>query len=674
MVRSDSPRLRLGMVGVVAVSLFAALFARLWYLQVLASPEYQLQATSNQQREVVEPAPRGRILDRNGVILVDNRLSFVVSLDRSVLRDMDEADRDALFDRLITELAPTEPGISLDILQQRLDSTRYSPYQPVPVADDIPESLAVYLREREAEFGGALHVDERAIRSYPFGQLAAHVLGYVGAINDEEFQSRRQSPLEYQLTDEIGKSGVEQSYEEVLRGQPGRRVLEVDARGDTIRELRYEAPIAGHDLYLSVDVRVQAVAEVALQEELDRARGRHMNDGTAQAAPAGSVVVEDPRDGSIIAMASFPTFHPGALTDGIDDAEFEAVFGEAAHVPALNRTIQGQYAPGSTFKLITAFAGLSAGMITPEREWDDRGVYTVPNCTGGSCTFRNAGSQPHGSVNLTEALTVSSDTYFYDLGAQAWINRATYGDPIQDAAALFGLGADSGIPLANERSGWIPTPENKAERHEDNPDAFPYGEWFTGDNVNMSVGQGDVIVTPLQLANAYSALANGGTLLSPNIAIRVTRANAPDDVVRTYEARPIRTIEFQPGWRESMMAGFVGVTQNGDGTAYGTFSGFPNWVIAGKTGTAQVSGRADTSLFVGFGPAEAPQYLAAAILEESGFGGAAAGPLVRRIFESIADPALTPTVVSDPTNPFGYVLSVPLPEAADPLSSGDNGD
>jgi len=673
-MRNDTPRLRLGIVGIVAVSLFAALFARLWYLQVLAAPEYQLQATANQQRVVIEPAPRGRILDRNGVVLVDNRLSFVVSLDRTVLREMEEPERAELLQRLVAELAPADPGVTVEVLEQRLGSNRYSPYQPVPVADDIPEDLAVYLQERRGEFGGALHVEARAIRTYPYGQLAAHVLGYVGAINDEEYAARRDSPLQYQLTDEIGKSGVEQSYEEVLRGQPGRRVLEVDAEGDTISELDYAPPVAGNDLYLTIDVRVQAVAEIALKEELDRARQRRMRDGSEQAAPAGSVVVEDPRDGAVLAMASFPTFYPAALTDGIDDAEFAYVFGEAARVPALNRAIQGQYAPGSTFKLFTAYAGLSSGLITPETTWRDTGGYTVPNCSAGRCTFYNAGRQPHGVVNLPQSITVSSDTYYYNLGAQFWIQRDTYGDPIQEAARLFGLGADTGIPLANELSGWIPTPENTRERHEANPEAFPFGEWFTGNNVNVSVGQGDVVVTPLQLANSYVPVANGGTLLSPNIALRVTEAGDPTAVERTYDPRPIRTIAFQPGWREALMAGFIGVTQDPDGTAAGTFEGFPNWVVAAKTGTAQVLNRADTSLFVAFAPAEAPQYLAAAILEESGFGGAAAGPLVRRIFESIADPALTPTVLPDPASPFGFSLSVQLAEAADPLTSGDSGD
>lgn len=673
-MRNDTPRLRLGMVGIVAVSLFAALFARLWYLQVLAAPEYQLQATANQQRVVIEPAPRGRILDRNGVVLVDNRLSFVVSLDRTVLRDMEDGERTELLNRLVAELAPADPGVSVEVLEQRLASNRYSPYQPVPVADDIPEGLAVYLQERRAEFGGALHVESRAIRTYPYGQLAAHVLGYVGAINDEEFEGRRDSPLQYQLTDEIGKSGVERSYEEVLRGQPGRRVLEVDAQGDTIREIDYDQPVAGHDLYLTIDVRVQAVAEMALQEELDRARGRRMRDGTEQAAPAGSVVVEDPNDGSIVAMASFPTFQPAALTDGIDDAEFAYVFGEEAHVPALNRAIQGQYAPGSTFKLVTAYAGLSSGLITPETPWRDTGAFSVPNCSAGRCTFYNAGREPHGTVALARSITVSSDTYYYNLGAQFWIQRETYGDGIQEAAHEFGFGADTGVPLANELSGWVPTPENTRERHEANPDAFPNAEWFTGNNVNIAVGQGDVVATPLQLANAYATLANGGTLLSPNIARQVTAAGDPEAVERTYEARPIHTVAFQPGWREALMLGFTGVTQDPDGTAYGTFQDFPSWVVAGKTGTAQVTGRADTSLFVGFAPAEAPQYLAAAILEESGFGGSAAAPLVRRIFESIADPTLTPTVVSDPASPYGFSLSVPLAEAANPLTSGDNGD
>lgn len=679
-MRSDSPRLRVAIVGVLAVSLFATLFARLWYLQVLASSEYELQATANQSRTVIEPAPRGRILDRNGVVLVDNRLSFVASLDREVLRSLDEEERTDLFQRVVEAVAPTDPEISVEVIEDRLDSDKYSQYRPVPVAEDIPEDLAVYFREHAAEYDNALQVESKAIRIYPYGQLAAHLLGYVGPINETEMEELEDSPLQYQLSDEIGKGGVEQSMESDLRGQPGVRVLEVDSNHNTVRELPGTTDaVAGHDVYLSLDIRMQAVAEEALKEELDRARGRRMNDGTLQLAPAGSVVVLDPNDGGVLAMASYPTFRPADLTDGIDPDEWDALTkDENGHFPLINRVIAGDYAPGSTFKLVTAVAGLETAMITPETVKEDGGVFIIPNCTAGDCDRTNAGRVAHGRVDLQRAMTVSSDVYFYDLGAELWNSGGSFKNAIQDAAHEFGFGSRTGIPLPGERPGWIPTPENRQEQFEEHPDLFLTGDWYTGDNVNISVGQGDVIATPLQLANAYAALANGGTLMQPAIAEHVNAANSTE-VLRAIEPVARETLRLQPGWRESLMAGFVGVTQDGEGTAVGTFAGFPNWVVAGKTGTAQVSGRADTSVFVGMAPAEAPQYVAAAILEESGFGGAAAAPLIRRIFESIADPELTPTVESDSgpdadKNGPGYTLSIPLPEQVNALTSGDNGD
>jgi penicillin-binding protein 2 len=667
-VRSDGPRLRLGLLGVVAVSLFAALFARLWYLQVLASPEYQLQATALQRREVIEPAPRGRILDRNGVVLVDNQLSYVVSLDRQLLGELEDGERADLLGRLLTRLAPAEPTLTIESLEQRLASDRFSPYTPVPVADDVPEQLAVWFTEHRDEFDGVVQVDARAVRHYPYGRLASHVVGYVGSINDEEFAAAESAdPGEYQLTDEIGKAGVERTYEAELRGEPGRRVLEVDAEGNTVGELSYEPPVAGHDIVLSIDITVQAMAEQALREELARARERRVSgDNPPNLSPAGSVVVTDVNDGSVVAMASFPDFDPSTFVDGIDDTEWAALTWEGSFNPLLNRAIQGEYAPGSTFKMITAYGGLASGMISPEYVWRDAGVYTVPNCRGESCRFRNAGSRAYGNVDLREALTVSSDTYFYDIGARMWFARDQVGDPIQDAALLFGLGADTGVPLPNERSGRVMTPEEYAARSEENPTAFPDGEWQAGDNVNLAIGQGEMLVTPLQLVNAYATLANGGTLHAPNI-VREVRVGGTDEVVRTYEPRVVRQIEFPPEWRQALLDGFIGVTTSGDGTAFGTFGGFPNWVIAGKTGTAEVAGKADTAIFVGFGPAQAPQYAAAAFLEESGFGGVAAAPLVRRILEPLA--LGTPPAVQAGVAPFGYVVT--LPEQADPFAGGD---
>ena len=679
-MRSDSPRLRIAIIGIVAVSLFAALFARLWYLQVLATEEFQVQATANQRREIIEPAPRGRILDRNGVVLVDNRLSFVASLDRQVLRELDDDERTGVLERLVTELAayptPNEPPITVAVLEQRLRSDRFSPYTPVPVAEDISEELAVYLTEHSDDFLGALHVESRAIRTYPYGRVAAHVLGYVGAINDDEFNSPeiRESPLRYQLTDEIGKSGVELTYESELRGQTGLRILEVDAEGDTVQELPGgSAPVAGHDIVLTIDVNEQAVAEQALREELDRARGRPVRSGPAQLAPAGSVVVLDPADGSVVAMASYPDYDPSAFSDGIDQVEWDFLRDPANHNPFINRAIEGQYAPGSTFKLITAYAALSNGLLTPETPWPDGGIYRIPNCTGDSCIKRNAGSRSYGRVDLRRALTVSSDTYFYDIGARFWFGRDEYGDGIQAASELFGLGTDTLVPLPNEKAGRVMTPEEYAERHEDNPEAFPDGVWQAGDNVNIAIGQGEMLTTPIQLANAYAALGNGGTLFAPNIAREVREAGS-DVVTRTFEPRIVRQITFDPAWHAALMEGFVGVTTSGEGTATGSFLGFPFWTVAGKTGTAQVGGRADTAVFVGMGDVSSgatPRYVAAAFLEESGFGGVAAAPLVRRIFEPLADPSVMPTVTGDTTSPFGYTLSTPLVQGSDPLSEGD---
>lgn len=666
-MRNDSPRLRLAVLGIVSVSLFAAMFARLWYLQVLVSPEYQLQATALQQRMILEPAPRGRILDRHGVVLVENRLSYVVTLDRRLLAALDDAGRADLLGRLVAELAPVEPDITVEILEQRLESERFSPYTPVPVADDIPEQLAVYLTEHEEDFGGVVQVDARALRRYPFGRLASHVLGYVGPINDEEFAARRGSPEQYQLTDEIGKAGVERTYEEELRGTPGRRVLEVDAEGNTVGELSYEPPIAGNDVVLTIDHRVQAVAEQALREELERARGRQVRAGNEpNVAQAGAVAVTNPADGSVLAMASYPDYDPSTFTDGIDQYEWDALNAQGSYFPLLNRAIQGEYAPGSTFKLITAYAGLTSGMITPAHTIHDEGSYRIPNCRGDSCIKHNAGRRAYGNVNLREAMTVSSDVYFYDIGARIWFDRERIGDPIQDTADLFGMGADTGVPLPNERSGRNMRPDEFAQRHEDNPTAFPRGDWQAGDNVNIAIGQGEMLVTPLQLANAYAAFANGGTLHAPNIALQVREAGS-DQVVRTYEPRVVRQIPFDPAWRQALLDGFVGVTRDGDGTAAGSFSGFPVWAVGGKTGTAQVAGKADTAVFVAFAPADAPQFAAAAFLEESGFGGVAAAPLIRRILEPFAEGA--PPAVTGGVAPFGY--SVTLPQASDPFAEGD---
>ena len=658
----DSPRLRLGIIAVVSLSLFAALFARLWYLQVMAAPEYRVAARANQQRVIVEQAPRGRILDRNGTVIVENRTSIVVTVDNQTLKELDDADREATLHRLAVELTTFGVPTTFEQLQKRLVDVRFSPYTPVPVGEDVPQELEVYLKEHKEDFP-SVDVQAKSVRSYPYGAVAAHVLGYVGAITGDELEARKDDrDKPYELGDEIGKSGVERSYEDDLRGTPGRRVLEVDAAGNTIRELSYRPPVPGNDVQLTVDLRVQAIAEQALAEELEATRHRPLRkDGPAAPAPAGAVVVLDPRDGSLVAMASYPTFDPATFVNGIDSNEWAALQDPAAHAPLNNRAIQGDYAPGSTFKLVTALAGLRSGAIVGQSSITDGGSYRLNPCKGDTCVFRNAGSTPHGRINLTKAITVSSDVYFYDLGARFFFGEE-YGDPIQETARDLGLGAQSGIPLPSEHDGFIPDAASKQARHDANPTAFPDGTWRAGDNVITAVGQGDVLVTPLQLANIYATFANGGTLYSPNVASRILAAGpepADERVVRTIAPRVIRQSAMPPEHRDPVLQGLIGVTTASGGTARGAFADFPNWTVAAKTGTAQVNGKDDTALFAAFAPAEAPQYVGIAVLEEAGFGGVAAAPVIRRIFEPLADPTLMPEVGP------GGVLSFPLEAAPD---------
>jgi penicillin-binding protein 2 len=661
---NSTPSLRLGMVAIVAVSLFAALFARLWYLQVMAAPEYQVAAEAIQQRVIVEEAPRGRVFDRNGNVLVDNRISVVITVDRRLLRELGDAQRDAILRRLADELTRYGRPTTIDDIGTRLADVRYSPYTPVPVAEDVPEELQVYLKEHHDDFSDAVAVEARAIRSYPYGQTAAHVLGYVGAITEDELRDRQNTRKPYQLGDEIGKSGIERTFEDDLRGVPGRRVLEVDAQGDTVRQLSYRPPVRGSDVALTLDLQVQAVAETALREELERTRGRTVSNGPKNPAPAGSVVVLDPNTGAVIALASYPTFDASQFTDAIDSNEWAVLNDPVNHYPLLNRAIQGEYAPGSTFKLVTSYAGLASGAVTPGTTIQDGGSYRLPSCRGETCLFRNSGSVAHGSVDLRRALTVSSDVYYYMLGARFWFERDVFGDPIQAAAKAFGLGADTGIALPSEHDGLVPTPELKAQRNAENPDAFPDGTWRAGDNVNIAIGQGDMLLTPLQLANAYGTFANGGTLWSPNIVSEV-RDSATGEVQRRIEPRALSTVPLPGDMRQAILDGLVGVTTRDGGTARGTFLGFPDgFTVAGKTGTAQTSSF-DNALFVGFGPADAPGYVTAAVLEQAGFGAVAAAPVVRRILEPIADPTLMPAVGP------GGTLSFPVPEGSDPHAAGE---
>jgi penicillin-binding protein 2 len=653
---SDSPHLRMGVLGIVAISLFAALFSRLWFLQVMSAPTFAVAAQTNRERVVAIQPVRGRILDSQGQVLADNRLSNVVTVDRKAIAKTSERDI------LLANLAPIL-GVPVDTLHARVNDQRYSPLLPIPLAEDVPEATVMHIAERESDFPG-VQAKEVALRVYPYGSRAAHVLGYVGAINDTEYKALKDDG--YSLEDQVGKDGVEKIFEKDLRGTPGSITLEVDSAGRVLRELSRTDAIPGRDVQLTIDLRVQALAEDSLATALLNARTRTPKDNPNHfAAPGGSVVVLDPTTGAVVAMASYPTFDPREFVGGVDSDRYKQLLDPNNNFPLTNRAIAGQYAPGSTFKMITAAAGLAVGVISSGTRFLDAGHYTVPDCKGEKCTFSNAGGEQNGWVTMPTALAASSDVYFYSIGADLWRFRNQYNLAIQDTATAYGFGADSGVPLPGEQGGRVPTPEQKQAAHDQNPTAFPFGQWFTGDNVNLAVGQGEMLTTPMQLANAYAAFANGGTVYSPNIVSRILDPTTGEGTVprvdREIGPRVLRTLALPPAVRDPILSGLIGAVGSANGTAAPVFSTFPlsQYPIAGKTGTAQTAGKQaqfDTSLFVGFGPVGSPKYVVAAVLEQSGFGAQAAAPVVRRVFESLGGFMPLPDV--PPAPPVG--VAAPL--------------
>lgn len=642
---TSSPRLRMSVLGMVVLGCFVALFARLWFLQVMAAPTLNVEAQANRIREAAVEAPRGRILDVKGRVLVDNRTSLVITVDRRQYASLTTSAKDQLTGRLAATLTDFGRPTKVVTVQKRIDDPQYNPVQPVPVAIDVPEDLQVYLAEHAEDFPG-VSVERESVRSYPYGAAAANILGYVGRISEKQLSGTKpgvdpDTGIEktYQNNSNIGLAGIEYTYESDLRGTPGVEQVEIDAKNRPVRTVSYQAPKPGNDVQLNIDIDVQLRAEQALTDKLNALRGTRQTDGVVRAAPAGSVVVLRPQDGGVVALATFPSYDPSEFVNGIS-ADRYAQLTDVNGVSALvDRSISGQYSPGSTFKLVTSEAALVNGIITPGTYYNDTGVFEV-----GGQQFKNSGGTRNGSINLPYALTVSSDTFFYNLGA-----RMEGTTDLQDAAAKFGFDAKTGIDLPGESSGYVLTPPEKKALHDKYPDAYPYGEWFTGDNVQLAIGQNTVTVTPLQLTNAYAALGNGGTVYQPRVAWRVLRSKAdpndPASVLRTIDPQVKATVDLPPEVRNPIVEGLGAVTTRG--TAKDSFVGFDQraFPVVGKTGTAQVQFvrpdgsvgfKADTSLFASYGPRDDAQYAVTAVMEESGFGAEASGVVVRQVYEQLA--------------------------------------
>ena len=635
----ESLRLRLSFLALLALLAFGVLAARLWYLQVMSSEEFEDIAVANTIRVLYEPAPRGRIFDRSGNVLVDNRESLVVTVDRFTYdTEFDDDGQEELVLRLATEISRAGQLTKVFEINEALDDPRFGPLDSVPVADDVTENFEIILAERADEFPG-VSTDLRSVRTYPYGDLAAHILGYVSLLSEEQFELVADDPKTYRRNDEIGQTGIEAAFESVLRGVPGFTRLEVDNVGDPVQVIEQVDPVAGADVHLTLDIDIQALAEQELLSGLAEARQQERDDpeDLPFKAPGGAMVVLDPNGAEVLAMASFPTYSPSEFVSGFSEDRWAELQDPNNHQPLHNRALAGIYPPGSTFKLFTAYAALNGGVIGPRGVLDtrtlyeDAGVYVVPSCEEesiASCTFKNAEEAIYGPVDLVRAITVSSDVYFYYLGDT--MDRADRFDRegIQRAALLFGFGAQTGIALPGEGVGRVPSPTA----------AEAAGEpWRTGDSIVLAIGQGVLGATPLQLANGYAAFANGGTLYAPKIVDRVENP-VTGEVVQAFGDRTLNQVYLPESIRRPILDGLLGVTSEVDGTAYFAFAGFPHeeWSVAGKTGTAEVVGKADNSLFAAFGPNPDPEYVVVAIMEESGFGASVAAPAVRRVIEPIA--------------------------------------
>ncbi len=629
----------------VAFALFSMLGARLYFLQVMQPEDFEAQVLSNRVRTIYTEAPRGQILDASGRVLAGQRESLVVTVDWTVLREAGDEARAEVFSEVSAAL--TTSGIKTkasglnDVYSRAVDGA----LKPVVVADDVGEE--VWIRLEEADLVG-IAVERRFVRTYPYGDIGAHIVGYTGSVRDPDVAAELNlaSDKIYFAGDELGIAGLEKVYEDVLRGTPEIRRVEVDAQNRLVRtlDIRQEA-VAGQDIVLSIDIDVQYAAEQILEDELAQARERDPSgDGLAHLADSGSLVALNVNDGSVLALASYPSFDPRDFVLGIS-GDLWRELSDRADLPLLNRTIRGNYAAGSTFKPFVAYAAVDAGIRDQYFTWLDEGVYILESCidpanAAAGCRFQNAGQAVLGPVQLRDALERSSDTYFYSLGETFWDQQDTYGRTgIQDTAQQFGFGTQSGIDLPIQAAGRLPTPENRIEQ---------FGEealWYPGDNVQLAIGQTDLLVTPVQLANAYAMLATGGTRFEPRVVDSIAFEG---QVIEELPPVVAAEVQFDPEILAPIYDGLLAVVNpslgTGRGTAVNAFAGFDlaNYPIAGKTGTAEVDDKADFALFAGFGPWPEPEYAVAAILEQSGFGGDAAAPAVRRLFEILSGAAFAP--------------------------------
>ncbi|TCC65416.1 penicillin-binding protein 2 [Kribbella pittospori] len=656
-------RLRLFVIGVLVFSLLCTLFARLWYMQVMSNEDYTQAATQNHTRQVLVPAPRGTIVDAAGRTLVGNRVSLVITVDRSVLAKLPDSQQNAVLARLAKVLRQKpkdlkartmlcgEPGAS-----KPPACWNGTPYQPIPVAKDVSEQIAIEVMERREDFPGVA-AESQTLRAYPepYKVNAAHLLGYLSPITTEELEALDKAGQDSvpHRSDLVGRAGVERTYDQLLRGTPGVKDVIVDAVGYTTGIQKQTAPVPGATLVTSIDARIQASVETQLKSAIMTAR-KQTDPVTKRkyVADSGAAVVLDTKTGRVVAMASYPTYDPGVWVGGITQRELDALYSTKSGTPLVSRALQGQLAPGSTFKPITTAAAMGAG-YSPKTRLDCSSYFEV-----GNRRFKNYESASYGMIGFDQALALSCDTFFYRIAYALWLkeggNSTDVGthDPLVEMAKKFGLGTPTGVDLPGEVSGRIADRKWKKQYYDSQKDYYcklaqnpPAGtsaflkqfsrefcvdgyKYRAGDAVNFAIGQGDTTVTPLQLASVYAALSNGGTLYEPRVVQSWIGANGKKHEIRpTVKAKlpvPSSTLRYiDKALQETVKSG----------TAAWKFNGFPvdQIPVRAKTGTAEVYGKQTTSWLASY----TDRYAVVMMLSQAGTGSGAGGDAVRKIYETL---------------------------------------
>lgn len=572
---------------------FGVILMRVWYLQVIKGDYYAEQSENNRMRVVHLQPQRGLVYDRAGRVLVNNVPGFNLYL---VPEDIpDRADVLAKLERYIG-LDPAE-------VRRRLNSPKYAvPYMPVKIKEDMSMEEVAILEAHRLELPG-VRIEAEPQRSYPNGEVAAHLLGYVGEVSPAQLKDLGGEGVLPGMI--VGQYGVEKSYDRFIRGAPGQKTIEIDALGHEMKVVRTHEPAAGDDLYLTIDLELQRVAEQAL------------------AGQAGSIVALDPNNGDVLALVSHPAFDPNRLSRGVNAADWDAIISHPKR-PLTNRAIQGQYPPGSTFKIVVSAASLETKTVTPASSVFCRGFMPF-----GRRIYNDWKRGGHGTVDLHAAMVQSCDVYFYDVGRRVGV------DPIADYAVQFGLGRPTGIELLSEKGGLIPTTSWKSR---------VLGEpWFPGETLSVAIGQGYVTATPLQMANLVGIVATSGERFQPHL-VKAVRSR---DTGRLFDFPPVR-LENPSIGRDTysiLRKALRGVVADPHGT--GGAARVNTVAIAGKTGTSQVVGARpgvptkslpkefqDHAWFVAFAPVDAPRLAVAVLVENGGHGGEAAAPKARQIIEA----------------------------------------